>query len=708
MTPHITRRDLLKIAGGSALGVIFSPLPWKLLDDSAIWTQNWSSIPKLAHAPFTSRYSACTLCSAGCALQARCAGTIPVALGGVAGHPLTSGSLCPIGLASHHMAHHPLRLAGPVRIAGKTGDARVEPVELDATVAGIGATLRAIAAGTDGGTVAVLDRQPGRALSLAYRSFLAGFPHGLYLVPANLEDETTNALRGMAAADPGPMGVDFTNVTTILSFGAPLLDGWGTPGAMMELFTEKRARGIRFLHVEPRPSRTALAADRWLRNRPGTERAIALGIARVLAEEKLIPAAALRAFPNPGVVLARLRDTDLNAVAAQSGIPAEEIAAVAREIGKGSSIIIAGSDPGGGPLPRETRSAIALLNLLVPPSPGIVLRNPMPDEPTLKGNMAMTLEEVPESSLRLLIIDSAESGYALPAGLLRRKMRRDGQIVALSPFLTPLAASADVIIPVAAPFEKIGEAPRPPSAPRASFSLALPLLPERPAGVDAYALLVRLADAAGLPLKSPATTEALLRRRSDAIHAGRRGRVFLPAGRSTIPLADIPSPDNLWEHLRAGGCWIDDTREQLRGTFTLPAKANAPAAPACAAGQVMLLPFGWKSATAAGLVSPLLSKLFQESGVRDCDGVALISPATAADHGLADGFGAVISTPRGKGNVRVQVDAAVLPGIVHAAVGPRPNGQESLSSPAGEGILSLCDVGDDGTWSITMAMIEKG
>ena len=118
MAPYITRRDLLKLAGGSALGVIFSPLPWKLLDDSAIWTQNWSGIPKLAHGPFTVRYSACTLCSAGCALQARCAGTIPVTLGGVTGHPLTSGSLCPIGFASHHMAHHPLRLAGPVRVPG--------------------------------------------------------------------------------------------------------------------------------------------------------------------------------------------------------------------------------------------------------------------------------------------------------------------------------------------------------------------------------------------------------------------------------------------------------------------------------------------------------------------------------------------------------------------------------------------------------------
>ena len=76
--------------------------------------------------------------------------------------------------------------------------------------------------------------------------------------------------------------------------------------------------------------------------------------------------------------------------------------------------------------------------------------------------------------------------------------------------------------------------------------------------------------------------------------------------------------------------------------------------------------------------------------------------------GLADGIRAVLTSPRGKRDVRVRIDAAVLPGIVHAAVGPRPNGQETLSSPAAEGILSLCDIGDDGTWSVTMATIEKG
>ncbi|MCK6506555.1 adventurous gliding motility protein CglE, partial [Myxococcota bacterium] len=56
------------IGARAGVGVMLSPLPWKLLDDSAIWTQNWSLTPKLSHGPLSSLVSRCTLCQAGCAV----------------------------------------------------------------------------------------------------------------------------------------------------------------------------------------------------------------------------------------------------------------------------------------------------------------------------------------------------------------------------------------------------------------------------------------------------------------------------------------------------------------------------------------------------------------------------------------------------------------------------------------------------------------
>lgn len=40
-----TRRDVIMLGAGVTVGLPFTPVPWKMLDDSAIWTQNWPWIP---------------------------------------------------------------------------------------------------------------------------------------------------------------------------------------------------------------------------------------------------------------------------------------------------------------------------------------------------------------------------------------------------------------------------------------------------------------------------------------------------------------------------------------------------------------------------------------------------------------------------------------------------------------------------------------
>ena len=58
----------------------------------------------------------------------------------------------------------------------------------------------------------------------------------------------------------------------MISFGAPLIDGWGTPGRVLA------ARpNFKLIQVEPVESRTAAMADLWLPAKPGTEAAVAQG-----------------------------------------------------------------------------------------------------------------------------------------------------------------------------------------------------------------------------------------------------------------------------------------------------------------------------------------------------------------------------------------------------------------------------------------------
>ena len=147
------RRDIFKFAGGAVAGALFTPAPWRLITDTALWSENWPGIPRPARGEIRARFTNCALCPAGCAVRARCVGEQPVSLAGV------RGGLCPFGLTGHHLPYHPARL-------------RQGPIE-EAT--------RAVAQARAGG-IAVLDLNPGRTVSWTYRRSMAAMK-GLYLAP---------------------------------------------------------------------------------------------------------------------------------------------------------------------------------------------------------------------------------------------------------------------------------------------------------------------------------------------------------------------------------------------------------------------------------------------------------------------------------------------------------------------------------------------
>ena len=62
----VTRRDLLVWSAGAAAGLLVTPVPWKLLDDTSIWSQNWPWISQPSRGSVEVKQSACTLCPNGC------------------------------------------------------------------------------------------------------------------------------------------------------------------------------------------------------------------------------------------------------------------------------------------------------------------------------------------------------------------------------------------------------------------------------------------------------------------------------------------------------------------------------------------------------------------------------------------------------------------------------------------------------------------
>ena len=52
----VSRRNFLQFCGGATAGMVVSPLPWKLLDDVSIWTQNGTWIEETPREKIPDRW----------------------------------------------------------------------------------------------------------------------------------------------------------------------------------------------------------------------------------------------------------------------------------------------------------------------------------------------------------------------------------------------------------------------------------------------------------------------------------------------------------------------------------------------------------------------------------------------------------------------------------------------------------------------------
>ncbi len=697
----VGRRDLFKFAAGSVAGLAITPVPWKLLEDTALWSQNWSWIPRPPRGEIGTKFTACTLCPAGCAVRARCVGGQPVALAGVAEHPATRGVLCALGLAGHHLPYHPLR----VRQALRGG----RPVGLDTAAAEIAAALVEMRRSGSKNLVAVLDERPGRTASWLYRRWLADMPQGRYVTPPEREGATLAALAELIEGDAGPLGLDLERVRTILSFGAPVLDGWSTPGRVL-----RRRERFQIVQVETRYSRTAALADQWVPIRPGTEAAFALALAHVLIEERLYDEAAARRAGDFAAYRKVAGEFPPERVAGLSGVAAEQVIQTARLVaGRRPAIAVGGVDPGGGPLGREEEMAIGGLNLLLgglERDGGIVRRRAVPAPKELEAGAAPVTEiqDLPNGSVGLLFIDASAAVDALPWRLVEQKLASGkALVVSLAAYRAGYAGHADYLIPAPMYLESLQDVPAPADAAEASFSLSTALVAPPQGVVEPVEFVGRVTGNAG-------TLSDWIKRRAAAVYRTGRGTVTTYTTGKVEPLAEVGSAEKFWNALTEGACWQDervggraapgvallgrhgDGAARLRRAAA--GRLDAGEAPA---GQypLVLAPFGWRGATGNTALSPVMSKVYQESGLRRAGNQAAVHPATGAACGLTDGCRGVIETQCGSCGVAVFFDPAVMPGVIQVAVGPEP--------PRTRSVLEVCDLEGGCSWRAARARIWK-
>jgi anaerobic selenocysteine-containing dehydrogenase len=289
---EFSRRNFIKFVAGGLGGTLLSPLPWKLIDDIAIWTQNWSWVPVPGRGKFSYINTVCTLCPGACGIQVRKVGSRAVKIEGRSDYPVNQGAVCPLGMAGLQVLYNEgIRWKAPMKRVGSRGSQEWKEISWDEAIDTLATRIKGLRDKGNPEKLAAVDGNQSRStMALLIERLLNSIGSPNYLRMPR-EEDTHTMVNFLMQGINGPLTFDLENADFILSFGCGILDGWGSPGRMLSVWrhwaTNEQQHKTHIVQVDPRASNTATKADIWLAPFPGTEAALALGMAHVIIKEKL-------------------------------------------------------------------------------------------------------------------------------------------------------------------------------------------------------------------------------------------------------------------------------------------------------------------------------------------------------------------------------------------------------------------------------------
>ncbi len=647
----LDRRNILKFLLAGTAGAMLTPMPWKLLEDSALWTQNWPWIPSGRKGEVTFRRSSSKLCPSGAGMRVQLVGGLPVRLLPDPEHPLSLGGISALALAEVQLLHSPARVRAPLQ---RGADGILRPVSHQKAMEVFVAALRKIQARGEPDRVLCLCGDETGSIYELLSSLLRGMHSGeFYFMPSQLRG-AAQAARA-AGADGLPL-YRLEDSDFILCLGADILDSWGTVmrnnGLCLAAAAPGKGPAKRFVYCGPARNTTATAAERWIALAPGCEAVFLLGLANLLRPEVLPPEVAAYTPEK---------------VSAATGVSVPELRRLARDLAQARRPLVItgdGAGQGGTVTPRLGFALNQLLEtsaLTFTPGPQALLAS-SGDFSALARRDIYTRAIKDDPRPEMLITYDANPVYALPAEAKMRLRLTDIPLkVAFSSFLDESALSADLVFPLPLGLERLDDLYTPFGSGQIIYSLCPQIV--TPAGklrapgeilletLAALGLAPRTRE--GAPLNS---FEELLRLKAAQLGANFRdllnGEPFVASPR------ELP-----------GESFAAFARD-LPGYAAIPRPDGAKIPPA---SDLIFAPM---SRLALGVPStgipPYSGKLMSEKDLQGDESVALINAATARRFKLAAGDRVRLSAASGAPGLpppELYARLAIFEGIMDNALG---------------------------------------
>ncbi|HKZ51593.1 MAG TPA: molybdopterin-dependent oxidoreductase, partial [Dehalococcoidia bacterium] len=342
----VSRRSFLKASGATAALGALSVGPPALLERVAKPPGNGGA-PSLQTRQEQRVPNVCLQCPAGSGILVRVVDGRAIKIEGNPEHPINRGKLCPKGQIGLQILYDADRIKGPMRRVGERGEGKWERISWDEAIGEVARRLKALRDQGKAHTLVFMSgRNRGQSGGLIDR-FVAAYGSPNHVGHSSICADGTPQAHLLTQGFKDYAGYDWENTNYLLCFGGGFIEAWRPTTTLLRMYGHiRRGRPVRgkIVQVDTRFSVTAAKADEWLPIKPGTDAALALGIANVIIKDKLYDKEFIEqrttGFGEWSELV--LREYSPEWAEKVTGVPAQTIVRIAREFATTKPAIAAG------------------------------------------------------------------------------------------------------------------------------------------------------------------------------------------------------------------------------------------------------------------------------------------------------------------------------------------------------------------------------
>ncbi|MBC2743860.1 MAG: molybdopterin-dependent oxidoreductase [Desulfosarcina sp.] len=681
----VDRRSFLSFVIGGAAGTALSPLPWKLTDDSSIWSQMWPWTPVPPDGEVVYEDSTCSLCPGGCGISVRKVDNRAVKIEGKKGHPVNDGGICILGLSGLQLLYGPTRIKSPMKRIGERGEGKWQNISWDEATAILTEKLTDIRDKGEAHTVAAIAGSDSGTVPALLQRFMTAYGSPNFIRTPSHRDTDELAVKTLFGAI-GRTGFDVENADFILSFGSGIVDGWGSPVRMFRASSLWKEKNTTVVQVEPRLSNSAAKATQWVPVNPGTEADLALGIAAVMVSQNMVDTGAVSGFSGwKNELLANY--------------PTEKVSLVPGSLREAAAIYalnaLAGNiNQDGGMWAVSEADYIQWPDVATDKLASSGLRQPRFDGAGagqyakaryLLNRLAVGVNGDGPYPLQVLLVAGANPCHDLPdTQSLQAAFAQIPFIVSFSSFKDETAAMADLLLPDHVYLERYEDVPVGAGLAHQVIGLSKPVVSPQFNTRHLGETLITAAKAMG----------------------GSIADAFPWDDYETCLEKTLAEK---WDVLMEEGVWVETDIEPVADTVRLAGK-DVPSVQA--EGDVnsfplLLIPYD-SIRLSSGYIgdAPFMIKTVADTILKGKDGFVEINPQTASAAGFSEGALATLTTPRGEARVRIHLFEGIKPGVIAMARGLGHTAYDGYLAGKGVNVNELIgpvedpSSGHDAAWGI--------